>query len=266
VDDPTAIPNSFGDPDKELKVELAEVQVQFVEASAELDKTRSLLRVQKNLNEEQKRLTETLKARMDALAAEHNAQLAEYKRLLNMRAERVQKLESQLREAAYGNVKSAKACAEDGLGAVAREASVHAAGGQALFEIHVQRLRLTTEFAQTLASAEPSLFATWSFYDHDVQYTRMLAGPEAEVDTSAYYKIRLDDSTLDFLSGQAVLLDAHMATPGGCDCKRLASAALKLSEVLAYPSNRLHGSAMLDGEQGPIGTVDYWFQLYTAGN
>jgi len=72
-----------------------------VEASAELDKTRSLLRVQKDLNEEQKREAETLRARLEAVANEHEAQLTEYKRLLNMRAERVQKLESQLREAAY---------------------------------------------------------------------------------------------------------------------------------------------------------------------
>ena len=82
------------------------------------------------------------------MKAEHASQTAEYKKLLDLRAARVQKLESQLREAAYGGMaavgRSAAAVGNNNNSSsssgvmVAKETSVHTAAGQALFEIHVQ--------------------------------------------------------------------------------------------------------------------------------
>ena len=56
------------------------------------------------------------------------------------------------------------------------------------------------------------------------------------------------------------------------DCKSLAYAEIPLKEVLDYPSNKLHGSVMLnslqsktDGPNKIVGTLDYWFKMHAAG-
>jgi hypothetical protein len=69
--------------------------------------------------------------------------------------------------------------------------SVHNASGQSLFEIHVQKVTITQETLLTLGAPEPKVFAAWSFYDHQMQYTPMAVGPEAVFDSSAYYKVKI---------------------------------------------------------------------------
>ncbi len=150
---------------------------------------------------------------------------------------------------------------------MAKEASVHTASGQSLFEIHVQQAKLTQESLVALGIPEPKVFVTWTFYDHDLQYTPMANGPNAVFDSSSYYKIRLDDSLLDFMSGNEVLFDLHLVV--GSDCKHVSTTNIGLSEVLSYPSNKLHGSVILKWAAGknkgtPMGTLDYWLKLHTA--
>lgn len=81
---------------KELKAELSELQVQYVDAISELDKTRSLLRVQGGINSDQKKEVEALQRRVEQVKSEYQGQLSEYRKLLEMRAARIQKLEAQV--------------------------------------------------------------------------------------------------------------------------------------------------------------------------
>lgn len=61
-----------------------------------------------------------------------------------MRATRIQKLEVQLREAAYGRMQKNVTNKTDSFGVmVEKETSVHTASGQSLFEIHLQKASLT---------------------------------------------------------------------------------------------------------------------------
>ena len=39
-----------------------------------------------------------------------------------------------------------------------------------------------------------------TFYDHDMQYTPVVTGPNAVFDCSALYKVKLDDAMLDYLA------------------------------------------------------------------
>jgi len=55
-------------------------------------------------------------------------------------------------------------------------------------------------------------------------------------------------------------------------CKTIGKAELKLAEVVHYPSNKLHGSVLLNScpssgsQKDPtvIGSIDFWFKLHTA--
>ena len=147
-------------------------------------------------------------------------------------------------------------------------------------------MSLTQECLLALGVTEPKVFAAWSFYDHHMQYTPMAFGPEAVFDSSAYYKvslatsfeialrnemttfqIRLDDSFLDYVSdgASAVQFDIHHVVSN--DCALFATANISLSEVIDYPTNKLHGSVMLHSAKSKdriVGTMDYWFKLHTA--
>ena len=78
------------------------------------------------------------------MKAEYGGQMQEYKKLLDMRATRIQKLEVQLREAAYGRLQKNVANNPDSFGVmIEKETSVHTASGQSLFEIHLHKATLT---------------------------------------------------------------------------------------------------------------------------
>ena len=186
------------DNDEDLKTELSELQVRHVEAVNELEKTRSLLKAQAGINREQKNEVEALQNRLQNVKAEFQSQLSEYKKLLDMRAARIKKLELQMRETAYG---AAQKLTESQL---EKTTTVHTPSGQSLFEIHMLKAHLTKEILINLGSMEPKIFLTWTFYDHSMQYTPVVAGPEAVFDCSAYYKVKLDDAFLEYLSGTTV--------------------------------------------------------------
>ena len=186
------------DHDADIKAELSELQVRHVEAVNELEKTRSLLKAQASINREQKNEVEALQNRLQQVKAEFQSQLSEYKKLLDMRAARIKKLELQMRETAYG---AAQKLTESQL---QKTTTVHTPSGQSLFEIHMLKAHLTKEILINLGSMEPKIFLTWTLYDHSMQYTPVVAGPEALFDCSAYYKVKLDDAFLEYLSGTTV--------------------------------------------------------------
>ena len=186
------------DHEADAKTELSELQVRHVEAVNELEKTRSLLKAQAGINKEQKNEVEALQNRLQQVKAEFQSQLSEYKKLLDMRAARIKKLELQMRETAYG---AAQKLTESQLQTTT---TVHTPSGQSLFEIHMLKAHLTKEILINLGSMEPKIFLTWTLYDHSMQYTPVIAGPEAAFDCSAYYKVKLDDAFLEYLSSTPV--------------------------------------------------------------
>ena len=99
------------DKEAEVKAELNELQVHHVEAVNELEKTRSLLKAQGQINAELKQEVNALQSRLQQVNNEFQVQLGEYKKLLDIRAARIQKLEIQLREAAYSQVSSSSSTA-----------------------------------------------------------------------------------------------------------------------------------------------------------
>ena len=155
----------------------------------------------------------------------------------------------QVRETTYGQVSKLSALQQQKTDA--KSHTVHTPSGQSLFEIHIQKANLTKECLLQLGTNEPLIFATWTFYEHDMQYTPVIKGPQALLDCSAYYKVKLDDAFLDFLMDSSVMVEIHMTSNTGGDatdeqCKTVGKAELKLAEVVHYPSNKLHGSVLIN--------------------
>ena len=101
---PSFIDQLNGNNDDDTKKELSELQVQYIESINEIEKTRNLLRVQININNEQKKEISILQKRLGSTKQDFQDQLTEYQKLLEMRANKIQKLETQLRESAFGSV------------------------------------------------------------------------------------------------------------------------------------------------------------------
>ena len=120
----------------------------------------------------------------------------------------------QVRETTYGQVSKLSALQQQVDG---KSHTVHTPSGQSLFEIHIQKANLTKECLLQLGTNEPPIFATWTFYEHDMQYTPVIKGPHALLDCSAYYKVKLDDAFLDFLMDSSVMVEIHMTSNTGND-------------------------------------------------
>ena len=192
--------------DDDVKKELSELQVQYVEAVNEIEKTRNLLRVQININNEQKKEISILQKRLGTTKQEFQDQLNEYQKLLDIRASKIQKLETQMRESINGNLQKSLQSANIDLGQVHNVGTtVHNASGQSLFEIHVHKVSLSQELLLLIGVPEPKLFVSWLFYDSDQSYTPVMSGPTTVFDSSSYYKVKLDDSFLEFLTDTEVI-------------------------------------------------------------
>uniref|UniRef100_A0A0K2T4J1 Protein fantomlike [Strongylocentrotus purpuratus] n=1 Tax=Lepeophtheirus salmonis TaxID=72036 RepID=A0A0K2T4J1_LEPSM len=261
----------------ELKKEISEIQVQYVDTVNELDKTRELLRIQNNINTEQKKEIESLHKRITGVKSEYLSQISEFKKLLDMRANRILKLENQIRENAYVSVRSnhrQKSGAQCSSFMSSNEVSLHTPSGQSLFEIHISKVSLIPNAVTAINDEHLNIFATWCFYDNEMQYSPVIQGPEASLDCSSYYKVKLKDEFLEYLKEGYMVVEIHLATDDESDkensCRTIASARINLSQVLEYPSNKLHGSVMVYSTSGVretsniLGTLDFWFKLHTA--
>ena len=253
--------------DDDVKKELSELQVQYIESINEIEKTRNLLRVQININNEQKKEISILQKRLGSTKQDFQDQLTEYQKLLEIRCSKIQKLETQLRESAFGSVQKNFNNTNIDLGQMQSVGTtVHTASGQSLFEIHIQKVILTQEILLLIGIPEPRLFVSWLFYDSEQSYTPVLQGPLVIFDSSSYYKIKLDDSFMEFLMDNEVIFQVHVAINN--DCQTVAAAPIKFSEILDYPQNKLHGKVNLLGVKGSskdhqVGGMDYWFKLHT---
>ena len=246
--------------DDDARKELSELQIHFIEATNEIEKMRNLLRVQVNINNEHKKEIAILTKRLGSTQQDFQDQLAEYHN-------HTKKLESQLRDSAMGGVQKNFVSNHEEMGQMhGVNTTVSTSSGQSLFEIHVQRVTLSHDLLLVVGIPEPKFFVSWLFYDSDQSYTPVLQGPVAVFDSSSYYKIQLDDTFMEFLTSHEVIFQVHIAVNN--ECQTVAASAVKFSEILDYPQNKLHGKINLLGVKGSskdhqVGVMDYWFKLHT---
>ncbi|KAA3678715.1 uncharacterized protein DEA37_0001846 [Paragonimus westermani] len=87
---------------EDLAKRLQNSEAAHAETIAELEKTRKLLTVQYRINKDYQAEAKELSERLTQLKSESEQRLTEYAKLLDIRAERVRKLEAQLQDVAYG--------------------------------------------------------------------------------------------------------------------------------------------------------------------
>lgn len=247
---------------QDVERSMRELQATHAETVQELEKTRNMLIMQHKINKDYQMEVETVTQKMENLQQDHELKLEQYVHLLDIRASRIQKLEAQLKDIAYGTKQykfKPEIMPDDSVDEF--DETIHLERGENLFEIHINKVTFSSEVLQASGDKEPVTFCTYAFYDFELQTTPIVRGLHPEYDFTSQYLVHVNDFFLQYIQRNSVTLEVHQAY--STDYETIAACQLRFHEILEK-SGRIFCTASLVGTKGDIpnfGTVEYWFRL-----
>lgn len=243
---------------QDVRKQMQELQAAHAETINELEKTRSMLLLQHNINKDYQKEVELTTKKMEELKRESDTRVHEYAQLLDIRAERIKKLESQLRDVAYGT-KQFKIKPEDEITEVDEDPTVKLERGQNIFEIHIGQINITKNGLERFNGAEPMTFISFEFFEYELQATPVAQGSRPNFNHTSQYVVQVDDFFLHYLQKETMLLEFHQAF--GTEYQTIARATIKFNELMDKSHGRLHGKVVLFENDKEIVSVEYWLRL-----
>nr|XP_060506743.1 protein fantom isoform X2 [Panthera onca] len=247
---------------KDLERSMRELQATHAETVQELEKTRNMLIMQHKINKDYQMEVEAVTQKMENLQQDYELKVEQYVHLLDIRAARIQKLEAQLKDIAYGTKQykfKPEIMPDDSVDEF--DETIHLERGENLFEIHINKVTFSPEVFQASGDKEPVTFCTYAFYDFELQTSPIVQGLHPEYNFTSQYLVHVDDLFLQYVQKNIVTLEVHQAY--GTDYETLAACQLRFHEILEK-SGRIFCTASLVGTKGDIpnfGIVEYWFRL-----
>ncbi|XP_069098184.1 X-linked retinitis pigmentosa GTPase regulator-interacting protein 1 [Pleurodeles waltl] len=238
---------------------LQDMEADHAETILELEKTRDMLILQHKINKDYQDELEAvmLKAEQEKKIHEENDLKAAH--LLDMRGARIQRLEGQLKDIAYGtsHLPFRPPLAPDDDNTMAEVPTLRR--GENLFELHIHQLHLTPEALRQVGDPQPAIFCTYSFYDFETHATPVMSGQRLVFGFTSQYVVQLDEPFLQYLQCASARLDVHLAE--ATDHRILAACLLKFGQVLDS-EDCVHGTAELNGPNGEdFGMLEYRVRL-----
>lgn len=247
--------------DKAMNQRVQQLEFEIAETAHELEKTRNMLILQHKINKDYQNEVNDAHWKLENTQRECDLKLNEYASLLDIRATRIKKLESQLRDVAYGTkqVKLHASAMQDETSDL--DGSVQLERGQNLFEIHIHKVKLSPDGLQALADNDPALFCTWEFYEFEIQATPVVHGNMPEFDFTSQYIVTVDDFFLHYIQKETCTLELQHSF--GQSFKTLAACQLRFQDLFDHAPGRIHCTASLTGVDSGIGfgTIEYWIHL-----
>ncbi|XP_041505541.1 protein fantom isoform X2 [Microtus oregoni] len=247
---------------KDLEHSMKELQATHAETVQELEKTRNMLIMQHKINKDYQMEVEAVTQKMENLQQDYELKVEQYVHLLDIRTARIQKLEAQLKDIAYGTKQykfKAEIMPDDSVDEF--DETIHLERGENLFEIHINKVTFSPEALQASGDKEPVTFCTYAFYDFELQTTPIVRGLHPEYNFTSQYLVHVNDLFLQYIQKNTVTLELHQAY--STDYETIAACQLRFHEILEK-SSRIFCTASLVGTKGDIpnfGTVEYWFRL-----
>uniref|UniRef100_A0A5F5PP01 Protein fantom n=1 Tax=Equus caballus TaxID=9796 RepID=A0A5F5PP01_HORSE len=247
---------------KDLECSMRELQATHAETVQELEKTRNMLIMQHKINKDYQMEVEAVTQKMENLQQDYELKVEQYVHLLDVRAARIQKLEAQLKDIAYGTKQykfKPEIMPDDSVDEF--DETVHLERGENLFEIHINKVTFSSEVLQASGDKEPVTFCTYAFYDFELQTTPIVQGLHPEYNFTSQYLVHVNDLFLHYIQKNTITLEVHQAY--STDYETIAACQLRFHEILEK-SGRIFCTANLVGTKGDIpnfGTVEYWFRL-----
>ncbi|CAF3169233.1 unnamed protein product [Rotaria socialis] len=254
---------------KNLNRRLLELESQLAETANELEKTRNLLFMQYKINRDYKLEVDCVQRKLDENQSEFQSRILESGQLLDIRAERIQKLEKALKDVAYGTrqYRVQEQPAVDGnLTNDLIEDAVELERGQNLIEVHISRASFNERALEYFGkNTDPSTFCSLEFFEHELQMTPIVKGRTPEYDFTAQYIVNVDDFLLYYLQKEYTVIELHQTV--GQSFQTIARCKLSLKQLIEGNQGRLHGTAKLIASHqdtidiGTFGVVEYWVRL-----
>ncbi|XP_058383806.1 protein fantom isoform X2 [Diceros bicornis minor] len=247
---------------KDLERSMRDLQATHAETVQELEKTRNMLIMQHKINKDYQMEVEAVTQKMENLQQDYELKVEQYVHLLDLRAARIQKLEAQLKDIAYGTKQykfKPEIMPDDSVDEF--DETIHLERGENLFEIHINKVTFSSEVLQASGDQEPVTFCTYAFYDFELQTTPVVRGLHPEYNFTSQYLVHVNDLFLQYIQKNAITLEVHQAY--STDYETIAACQLRFHEILEK-SGRIFCTASLVGTKGDIpnfGTVEYWFRL-----
>ncbi|XP_045662758.1 protein fantom isoform X1 [Ursus americanus] len=247
---------------KDLEHSMRELQATHAETVQELEKTRNMLIMQHKINKDYQMEVEAVTQKMENLQQDYELKVEQYVHLLDSRAARIQKLEAQLKDIAYGTKQykfKPEITPDDSVDEF--DETIHLERGENLFEIHINKVTFSSEVLQASGDKEPVTFCTYAFYDFELQTTPIVQGLHPEYNFTSQYLVHVNDLFLQYIQKNTITLEVHQAY--STDYETIAAGQLRFHEILEK-SGRIFCTASLVGTKGDIpnfGTVEYWFRL-----
>ncbi|XP_055476900.1 protein fantom isoform X2 [Psammomys obesus] len=247
---------------KDLERSMKELQATHAETVQELEKTRNMLIMQHKINKDYQMEVEAVTQKMENLQQDYELKVEQYVHLLDIRAARIQKLEAQLKDIAYGTKQykfKPEIMPDDSVDEF--DETIHLERGENLFEIHINKVTFSSEVLRASGDKEPVTFCTYAFYDFELQTTPIVRGLHPEYNFTSQYLVHVNDLFLQYIQKNSVTLELHQAY--STDYETIAACQLRFHEILEK-SGRIFCTASLVGTKGDIpnfGTVQYWFRL-----
>ncbi|KAG5206389.1 hypothetical protein JEQ12_017962 [Ovis aries] len=246
--------------EKKLSQMLSELQVSHAETTLELEKTRDMLILQRKINVCYQEELEAMMTKADNENKDHEEKLERLNQLLDLKNKRINQLEAQLKDVAYGT-RQLPLCLKP-LPAYEDEDKVDISPrhqSENLFELHIHQAFLTSAALAQAADTQPITFCTYSFYDFETHCTPLVVGPQPLYDFTSQYVVETDSLFLHYLQGASAQVDLHQAI--GSEHHTLAAGWICFDRVLET-AERVHGSATLTGTGGEVfGVLEYWMRL-----
>ncbi|XP_006863582.1 PREDICTED: protein fantom [Chrysochloris asiatica] len=247
---------------KDLEHSMRELQATHAETVQELEKTRNMLIMQHKINKDYQMEVEAVTHKMENLQQDYDLKVEQYVHLLDIRAARIQKLEAQLKDIAYGTKQykfKPEVMPDDSVDEF--DETIHLERGENLFEIHINKVTFSSEVFQASGDKEPVTFCTYAFYDFELQTTPVVRGLHPEYNFTSQYHVHVNDLFLQYIQKNTVTLEVHQAY--STDYETIAACQLRFHEILEK-SGRIFCTASLVGTKRDIpnfGIVEYWFRL-----
>uniref|UniRef100_A0A8D1DCP6 X-linked retinitis pigmentosa GTPase regulator-interacting protein 1 n=2 Tax=Sus scrofa TaxID=9823 RepID=A0A8D1DCP6_PIG len=247
--------------EKKLSQMLSELQVSHAETTLELEKTRDMLILQRKINVCYQEELDAMMTKADSENKDHEEKLERLNQLLDLKNKRINQLEEQLKDVAYGT-RQLSLCLEP-RPAHGHEDKVDVSlrhKSENLFELHIHQAFLTSAALAQAGDSEPTTFCTYSFYDFETHCTPLAVGPQPLYDFTSQYVVETDSLFLHYLQGASAQLDLHQAQAS--EHHTLAAGWICFDKVLETVE-RVHGSATLTGAGGEVfGVLEYWMRLH----
>nr|XP_055188473.1 protein fantom isoform X2 [Nyctereutes procyonoides] len=225
---------------KDLERSMKELQATHAETVQELEKTRNMLIMQHKINKDYQMEVEAVTQKMENLQQDYELKVEQYVHLLDTRAARIQKLEAQLKDIAYGTKQykfKPEITPDDSVDEF--DETIHLERGENLLEIHINKVTFSSEVLQASGDKEPITFCTYAFYDFELQTTPIVQGLHPEYNFTSQYLVHVNDLFLQYIQKNTITLEVHQA----------------------YSTDYETIAAGTKGDIPNFGIVEYWFRL-----